>query len=281
MRARVRRFLSSSFNQPPGTRIDEGGYYVDLRVKAIRSDYPAAWPLEPGLRSSWIAFAQYGLGAHERYVHGEGEEWLAAARGVGDKLCEGQAEDGSWKQLFDLPHTYHLKAPWISAMAQGEAASLLTRLHRATGEDRYAEAAAKSLPPMPMAPLPDGSPFPQEYPTDPPSHVLNGALFAIWGLHDGGDADGFEDAIGALTRNLHRWDTGRWSLYDLYPHPIENWASLAYHELHANQLSATAALRPHPELTMAADRFASYMQSPAHRARAFAHKAVFRVRVPR
>jgi hypothetical protein len=32
---------------------------------------------------------------------------------------------------------------------------------------------------------------------------------------------------------------------------------------------------------MAADRFESYMQSPAKRTRAFAHKAAFRVRVPR
>jgi hypothetical protein len=277
---RARKFLSSTFSQPLGTRVDDGGYYLDLRVKATSSDWPAAWPYGPG-EQSWIALAQYGLGAHEHYVHGEGERWLQAARGAGDMLCENQEEDGTWLQLFDLPHTYHLKAPWISAMAQGEAASLLVRLHAATTDDRYAETARKALPPMPIAPLPDGSPFPQEYPTEPSSHVLNGAIFAIWGLHDGGDSDRFEDAIQALVRNLHRWDTGGWSLYDLYPHPIANWASLAYHELHTAQLRATASLRPHPELTMAADRFESYMQSPAKRTRAFAHKAAFRVRVPR
>ena len=60
-----------------------------------------------------------------------------------------------------------------------------------------------------------------------------------------------------------------------------NWASLAYHELHASQLRALASLRPHPDLTLAADRFEGYMRSPAKRARAFAHKAAFRVRVPR
>jgi hypothetical protein len=277
---RARKFLSSTFEQPLGARVAEGGYYVDLRVKAWSSDWPAIWPWPPG-RQSWIALSQYGLGAHERWIAGEGEEWLAAARGVGEMLCENQTPSGTWEQGFDLPHTYHLRAPWISAMAQGEAASLLVRLQNATGHEHYGEAARRALEPMPVAALPDGSPFPQEYPTDPPSHVLNGGIYAIWGLYDGGDAKRFEDALDSLVRNLHRWDTGSWSLYDLYPHPIRNWASLAYHELHMTQLRAMAALSPRPELAEAADRFESYWSSRAYRARALAHKAAFRVRVPR
>jgi hypothetical protein len=166
-------------------------------------------------------------------------------------------------------------------MAQGQGASLLVRLHAASGEDRYAEAAARALPPMPAAQLPDGSSFPQEYPTEPASHVLNGGIFAMWGVHDAGDARGFESAVDTLARNVQRWDTGRWSLYDLYPHPIRNWASAAYHELHAAQLRATHALAPRAELQEAADRFESYASSRAAQVRAFAHKAAFRVRVPR
>jgi hypothetical protein len=280
MRERARKFLSSSFGQPIGTQVDAGGYYIDLRVKAKRPDWPAAWPWAPG-RQSWIALSQYGLGAHERWVAGEGEEWLAAARNAGDMLVGNQTAEGTWEQGFDLPHTYHLRAPWISAMAQGEAASLLVRLNRATGEERYAETAQRALPAMPMAGLPDGSQLPQEYPTDPPSHVLNGAIFATWGLRDAGEPKQFEDALDTLVRNIGRWDTGSWSLYDLYPHPISNWASLAYHELHANQLRAMTALSPRVDLAEAADRFESYWSSTAYRARALAHKAAFRVRVPR
>jgi hypothetical protein len=280
MRARLRKFLSSSFGQPIGAHVEAGGYYIDLRVKAWRADWPAAWPWPPG-RQSWIALSQYGLGAHERWVAGEGEEWLAAARNAGDMLVGNQTPEGTWVQGFDLPHTYDLHAPWISAMAQGEAASLLVRLHRATGEERYRESAGRALPPMPMAPLDDGRLLPQEYPTDPPSHVLNGAIFALWGLRDAGQPKEFEDGLDTLVRNLGRWDTGSWSLYDLYPHPIRNWASLAYHELHANQLRAMTALSPRVDLAEAADRFESYWNSNAYRARALAHKAAFRVRVPR
>lgn len=280
MRERARKFLSSSFGQPLGTRVADGGYYIDLRVKAWSDDFHGFWHWPPG-RQSWIAMAQYGLGCNERWVAGEGESWLAAARSVGDRLLENQTDEGAWVQGFDLKHTYELRAPWVSAMAQGEAASLLVRLERATGEERYGEAARRAIEPMPSAWLPDGSPFPQEYPTDPPSHVLNGGIYAIWGLYDAGSGDQFEDAVETLVRNLHRWDTGSWSLYDLYPHPIRNWASLAYHELHTTQLRAMTAMSSRTALAEAADRFESYWSSRLYRGRALAHKAAFRVRVPR
>jgi hypothetical protein len=295
--ARARKFLSSSFDQPLGSCVGEGsvrGYYIDLSVKAKRSDWPGAWPWAPG-EQSWIALAQLGLGAHERWLAGDGEEWLGLARHVGDMLCDNQAEGGAWVQGFDLPHTYELRAPWVSAMAQGEAASLLVRLHAATGDERYAEAARRALGPMAVPvegggtmALLDGRPFPQEYPTTPPAFVLNGGIFAMWGWHDVGLALGdeaaraaFEDGADTLARCIQRWDTGSWSLYDLYPHRVANWASLAYHELHANQLRAMAALAPLPALTEAADRFEAYMASRPARARALAHKSVFRLLVPR
>jgi heparosan-N-sulfate-glucuronate 5-epimerase len=277
---RARKFLSSTFGQPLGTRVSGGGYYIDLRVKAWSSDWPRIWPWPPG-RQTWIALAQYGLGCNERWVAGEGDRWLEVARAVGDMLCENQTPEGAWVQLFDLAHTYDLRAPWVSAMAQGEAASLLVRLERATGEERYGEAARRALAAMPMAPLPDGSPFPQEYPTEPASHVLNGGIYALWGLHDAGAPERFEAGLDALLQNLDRWDTGSWSLYDLYPHPIRNWASLAYHELHTVQLRAMTALSSRTALAEAADRFESYWDSPLYRGRALAHKAAFRMRVPR
>jgi hypothetical protein len=298
---RVRKFLSADFEQPLGSLTGEGsvrGYYIDLRVKAKRPDWPGAWPWAPG-EQSWIALAQLGLAAHERWLAGEGEEWLVLARNVGDTMCanqvEGGARHGAWEQGFDLPHTYELRAPWISAMAQGEGASLLVRLHLATGEAPYAEAALRALAPLRVpvahggtAALLDGRPFPQEYPTSPPSFVLNGGMFAMWGLYDAGLGLGdgaaaaeFEQAVDTLAANLHRWDTGSWSLYDLYPHPIRNWASPAYHQLHSSQLRAMAALSPRPEFTATAERFERYAASAPKRVRALAHKGAFRVRVPR
>jgi hypothetical protein len=118
--------------------------------------------------------------------------------------------------------------------------------------------------------------------------VLNGGIFSLWGLYDVGvglgderAARGFEDGVDSLVASLHRWDTGWWSRYDLYPHPTANVASLAYHQLHINQLRAMNLIAPRDELLVVADRFESYQGRRLNRARAFAEKAMFRLRVPR
>jgi hypothetical protein len=181
-------------------------------------------------------------------------------------------------------------------MAQGEAASVLVRLHLETGEDEYAAGALRALEPL-YVPTPDGGtrasldggPWLEEYPTEPPSYVLNGGIFAIWGLYDvavGLDdpraGEEFRACAGTLARNVHRWDTGSWSRYDLFPHPfMVNVASLAYHALHTNQLRAMERIAPDKRVAAVLARFERYGSSSALRARAFARKSAFRLAVPR
>jgi hypothetical protein len=130
--------------------------------------------------------------------------------------------------------------------------------------------------------------FLQEYPTDPPSHVLNGGIFALWGYHDValglGDADArreFDEGVDTLAKNIQRWDTGAWTRYDLFPFPLTNLASSFYHHLHIDQLRAMQLIAPRPEFEAAVERFEHYRVSRARRMRAFAHKALFRTLVPR
>jgi hypothetical protein len=101
------------------------------------------------------------------------------------------------------------------------------------------------------------------------------------GLGDGESGRLFEAAVDTLAANIHLWDTGWWSRYDLFPHPVRNVASFAYHELHVVQLRVTHALSPRAELAEAADRFESYERSRLAVPRALAHKVAFRLRVPR
>jgi heparosan-N-sulfate-glucuronate 5-epimerase len=299
--SKARDFLSLSFHQPLGVQVDlDGvrGYYIDMRVKSKSPDWPGEGTKEPGF-NSWIWYSQRGLGAYERYLAGDGEEYLEFARRTADQICESQVQggprDGALEQLYDFPHTFPLRAPWISAMGQGEAASLLVRIHLATGDDRYAETAIRALKPMSVltaeggaAGLLDGRMFPEEYPTNPTSFVLNGAMFAMWGLLDVGRGLGdseaasrFEETVDVLAENIHRWDVGWWSRYDLYPHPVRNLASLAYQELHTAQLTAMNNVAPRPQLAEAAERFGRYLRSPLSGPRALAHKVAFRARVPR
>jgi len=300
-RSPAERFLSRSFRLARGRHVDPGavrGYPIDFSNKADRPTVLPGFVDEPG-RHLWVAPAEAGLGCFERGLAGEEEQWLAGARAAADVLVEQQARggvhDGGWVQLRPYPHTYALDPPWVSAMAQGEGASLLVRVHLETGDERYAESARRALRLIAVpsadggasAPL-GGVPFPEEYPTQPASFVLNGAIFAAWGLRDAGlvlddrkALGAFEDVVDALAANIERWDTGSWSRYDLYPHRVTNVASKAYHELHVAQLEAMHELAPRAELGAAAERFAGYAASPARRAGAFARKALFRIAEPR
>lgn len=296
-------FFSSarSFSLPAGTQFGPDGvrgYYIDLRVKAEEPVWPheSLGRLEDRL---WVRVHQWGLGAYERYLAGEGDQWLQNAIDVGEyalsqQLAAGE-RDGLWLNRLPYTKTFQLAAGWPSAMAQGEGASLLTRLYLETRDERYAGAARRAVRAMSIpsdaggvqATL-DGSPWPEEYPTAPPSYVLNGGIFALWGYYDVsaglGDADAaqaFEQGAGMLAHNLYRWDTGYWSRYDLFHHPVLNVASSFYHALHTSQLEAMNVIAPRPEFADTARRFAAYAESRLSRNRAFARKVFFRLAVPR
>jgi peptidoglycan/xylan/chitin deacetylase (PgdA/CDA1 family) len=291
---------AGSFSPPVGSFIEDSihGYYIDFRLKAESPSWPPPF-YRPDGGDVYVGLAQWGLGCYERYLWGDGEEWLAAAITTAEELLSDQQltgpRAGGWLHRFALGHTYRILAPWLSAMAQGEGASLLVRLWRETGEERYAERARLALGPM-LLPVArggvaaelDGGYFPEEYPSIPHSYVLNGALFALWGCYDLGvalsdreAAERFEDGAATLARNLHRYDLGYWSRYDLFPHPVINIASSAYQVLHARQLEAMSRIADQPEFAEYGARFAEQAESKANARRAFARKAAFRLAVPR
>jgi heparosan-N-sulfate-glucuronate 5-epimerase len=284
-----------TFFLPIGERIEPErvrGYPIDMRAKARTADWQNA---ELQLEQLHINAIQYGLGCHERWLAGEGDQWLDAAVSVGGYLVSQQDSSGAWWHRRRLMHTYDLRPPWASGLAQGEGASLLVRLALQTGRSEFAAAARLALLPLytPVAERGvggnlDGSPWPEEYPTTPQSHVLNGAIFALWGLRDVavglGDeraAAEFGGGVDSLAANLHRYDTGYWSLYSLFPHPVPNVASSFYHALHVTQLEAMNRVAPRPEFERTRERWQGYSESPRCRRTAFASKAVFRLLVPR
>jgi heparosan-N-sulfate-glucuronate 5-epimerase len=296
-------FFSSArrFSLPVGPHLERDevrGYYIDLRIKAEEPSWPPEW-LPPPAKQLHVDVIQWGLGCYERYLAGEGEQWLEAARDCALHYLDIQEREGpkkgGWIHPDPFPHTFPLGPGWLSSMAQGEGASLLVRLYLETLEERFARAAALALEPLErpsdqggVISLLDRRPFPEEYPTDPPSYVLNGAIFTLWGWYDVGVGlkderalQRFEEGLDTLVRNLHRWDVGYWSRYDLFPHPIVNVASSSYHVLHINQLKAMSLIAPRPELDVVAARFERYLGSRLKRARAFAMKALFRLLVPR
>lgn len=295
-------FFSSSrrLRLEVGTRFNRSsrrGYYIDLTSKATGTTWPPSW-LGDGY--GHVPLSQLGLGHFELYAETEDERQLAHARTAGDHLVATQVREpgphlGGWRHTFPYVHRAPLHPPWLSAMAQGEAASLLARLAEETSEERYTEAAVLALRPL-SVPVEsggvlgelDGRPFLEEYPSTPQSHVLNGAVFALWGIRDVALLTGdtaiealHSEALAALAATCDRFDTGRWSRYDLFPDPPQNVASSFYHHLHLSQLKALHNLYDVAEFGALADRFEAYERRLLLRGIAFARKVSYRIAIPR
>ena len=241
-----------------------------------------------GLRYSPITVAQYGL-----HCMGEWEQHddikkrdhaLNCCRWLYDSAQDGEHDSKVWPFDFDLPF-YGPRAPWISAMAQGEAVSLLLRGAVIANRNEYELLCSRALIPFqfPVSDhgvierLSDGSPIFEEYPTHPPSHVLNGHIFALFGLYD--YAVYFDDknimalaqkGVNTLKFHWHRWDTGHWTRYDL--HPTHRLASAMYHELHIRQFSVLSTLFEDKILADAARRWRRMQKNPWYRLRWYGSK---------
>ena len=291
---------AGNFEAVLGPRLDPNsprGYYVDLRPKAASHRTPPEW-FAPDSPRPHVVLIQWALGCWERRLAGGDPRWTAAAVWAADRLLEMQESEGplegGWAHRHPYKHTYRVDPPWLSGMAQGQGASLLVRVAHESGEERYADAARAALRPLGRtgpggaAARLAGGRVPEEYPTAPPSHVLNGAIYGLWGIRDVavglGDAEAAslaDEGFAALAESLYRFDTGGWSRYDLFPHPTANVASPMYHRLHVTQLTATAALGADRRYGETAERFAGYAGSMPRVAAAYARKAAFRLLVPR
>jgi len=288
----------------------DAGFYNDLRV--VAEAYGTADQARAGLRrlvgvrgtANPVSVAQLGLGAWQRWRSSTAEpSWLSVVEDAADWIAANLESTGGLPYLFRMSHTYALPAPWYSAMAQGEAVSLLVRSATALRRPDHLDAAVSAARPLldPASGLvvetPDG-PVLQEYPTQPPSHVLNGWIFALWGLYDltsAGRTAGaeietaeaaareFDRGARALAARLPLYETTfGWSRYDLYPHRFANVASPFYHRLHVAQLRATAILRPDlAELSSRAGRWQAALHSLPGTAIAVSRKAAFRLLQPR
>lgn len=265
------------------------GYYNDLTRFAQQHHRKLAGSENP------VTIAQIGLGAWQ--LAATEPRWLDVVGAAADRLTAHMDSAGHLPYHFTMPHTYRLEPPWISAMAQGEAASFLLRAARALATDPLREAAgraAQCLTETGSALVVETAEGPvlQEYPTDPPAHVLNGWIFALWGLYDVG-IDGprdigdramaaFRDGVVALTRRLPQYElAGGWSRYDLRRHGPVNVSSPFYHHLHIQQLQALSRLCDEPSLAATATRWQRALRNPITIARAGAGKIRFRRSYPR
>jgi hypothetical protein len=274
--------------QPPGasaTYDRVSGYYLDLRQKAAAELRPRVTGRGEVNPPGPTTTSQRALGFHERWLLGDESAFEPFAAEIRALRARAEASDGMllWPHHVDVPK-YRLRAPLYSAMAQGQAASAFVRAYLATTDDEWAEAARAAIRPLlgdgvlGLVALSDNGPVLEEVPSAPPAHVLNGWVFALWGLWDValglGDADArqrFDDSEGALERLLPSYDVGWWSRYSLFPAAAPDLAKPFYHRIHVAQLPPLQEMTRQPLYGATAARWASYDRA-LNRSRAVAAK---------
>ena len=216
-----------------------------------------------------VGAAEYALEQYEQYQEQGDKKLLANAINVADWFVETQdTSTGEWHYPFDFSvggTNITLKAGWSSAMAQGEAISLLAKAYTETKDKKYLDAAEFALAPLKVD-VKDGGlardfmgkgyrwydfmgkgyRWYEEYPTDPPNYTLNGFMATLLGLRDLIDVSAdsaatklYEDGIETLVYALPYFDAETISYYHVHyllDNTQEPFISPRYHLRHIQQI---------------------------------------------
>lgn len=280
-----------------------GPYYMTFKDKAnytgpkdkdgiILFDYY----FDIGRQYNPLAVAQYGLGHYNLYLETGDKKHLEIASVQADWLIDGLEPNkfglNVWKHKFPWHYKQNLASGWFSAHSQGTGVSLLARLYKETNNFKYLEAAEKAFPSLAAEIKNGGTRFIdnennswlEEYLIVPPTHILNGFLWALWGVWDfylltkSSEAENlFNACVLTLKNNIKKYDVGFWSLYDLSKQSMKMIASPFYHKLHIVQLRATSIISGEPIFEEYASKFENYEKKWLNRGRALSCKAIFKI----
>jgi heparosan-N-sulfate-glucuronate 5-epimerase len=124
---------------------------------------------------------------------------------------------------------YNLPEGWISGMYQGQAISIYLRAYQLFGEASYLDTAEKIYNSFKYDYNEGGFKridnqgciWFEEYPSSTPSYVLNGYIYAIFGIYDlyrvskrDDVKELWESCVHTIEVNLPKYDVWYWSVYD-------------------------------------------------------------------
>jgi hypothetical protein len=179
-----------------------------------------------------INIAQYGFMIHAAYLANPNDKLLNTLKSCLKVLENIKAENETqaiwWHNHFE--EKYKISPPWSSAMAQGEIISFYLRMYQLLNEKKLLQTAEKAYCFMQLENETKsirrydefGNLWFEEYPSSPPSYVLNGFVYALFGLIDlyrvtNNQSVKFDidRCISTLKNRLKDFDSGYWSYYDL------------------------------------------------------------------
>lgn len=230
-----------------------------------------------------VGQAQYILNNLNSYRLNPDPRYLDIATKNAQRLVDRRVESAdAWYYPYDFDFAVHgdttqtLRAPWYSGMAQGLALGAFTRLFQVTKDPRWLEAADRTYLSLVQAPKGD-APFAswidgggrvwfEEYPRYPVSHgerVLNGHIYAMFGVHDywqltGQRADVARILSGALytvgATNPAEFRRPNWaSVYSLFHQK----PTVSYHAVHIRQFLILWRMTKNPRWAVTANTYRS------------------------
>ncbi|MGH9528744.1 MAG: D-glucuronyl C5-epimerase family protein [Terriglobales bacterium] len=287
-----------------------GEYYMNFARKAAYTGHldAAGIPMLDyrgtiGLQYNPIAISQWCLGNYNLFrenkdqgLDSRNREYLRKFLAGSDWLCSSLQQNRFgiwvWHHHFDWEYRNTLRGPWYSGLAQGQGISLLVRAHAETGEPKYLDTARRAFGSFLKSVTEGGVVFVdeqqnswfEEYIVSPPTHILNGFIWAAWGVRDYFLATGdlaaeslFHAAVETLRANLPTYDLGFWSLYEQSGTRLPMIASPFYHQLHIVQLDVMYRLTGDKLFNAYAGRWRTYARHWINRSRALCYKSVFKL----
>jgi len=251
-------------------------YYLD---QSQRANYPGPFdsngiPLYVSKGKTGylpVFICTWALGQLETFRQKATEENRTKFMKAVDWLVSQQNDDGVWLTDFQMDK-FGLYEPFPCAMVQGLAISCLTRAFLMTNKSVFLDRAVQAMAPycvdVPdggVASYDEGQVFYEEFPSIPYHHVLNGFIFAMWGLYDLVRVNDnreakrlYDEGLKTLIEWLPHFDLGHWSLYHIGDGP-KNPATVPYHRLHIIQLKVMYALTGHEIFKQSYLRWSEYL----------------------
>jgi heparosan-N-sulfate-glucuronate 5-epimerase len=176
-----------------------------------------------------------------------------------------------WEYTFDWPYYDGFKAPYSSALAQARGIDVLIKAYDETGQEAYLSEAKKAFGAF-MVDYEDGGVVSNEgddsiflqilaKPGAPKTFVLNSHTKSLLLIKEYYDYTNdyramlvFGKGMNWLLENIPRYDTGRWSYYDL----VGTEATKSYHGGQTKQLGQLYEVTGEPVLKKYQSQFADY-----------------------